>query len=205
MLVDDPTSYEHIEVLPIKPSGHADDANEPAPLIAAFHLPDVHALKQLATLDAHCGDASTVADWPAAVAVGGDLLLREAASHPTFDNSTVLRLVLISPLVDAVDIRDGADDSDEEPEFLTSIRNGFQARRLSGTHIVTTCTILHASQEYGVHVDVLVPGLPEATQAQLAARDANVQDIDVLVKGLQHGVTVLPTFLDLLAHVKVVY
>lgn len=123
---EDPTFYEHIEVLPIKPSMEAASTDD-APCTTGFHPPDVHALQELATLDTHCGDGAP-SDWPAAVAVAGDLLLREVMGRIVFSKTTALRLVLISPLLHNVEIREDDEAPDDEPVFLTSMRASFLVR-----------------------------------------------------------------------------
>lgn len=54
-----------------------------------------------------------------------------------------------------------------------------------------------------MHVDVLVPAIPNATEGQRTARASNLQDMNILTKGLQHKVVLLPSPLGLLAYVKV--
>ena len=63
--------------------------------------------------------------------------------------------------------------------------------------------IAFSLQGHQVQVDVLVPTLPHTTEAQLQARATNLKDVQTLTKGLLHRVVVLPSPLDLLAHVKV--
>lgn len=153
MHMEDPDFYQHIEVLPTKPSMEiADEEASPsdnAPLTIGFHPPGLHALQQLATLDTHCGPPNAPSDWPAAIAVAGDLLLREVMSRITLSKTTGLRVVLVSPLLDNVQVRDGDEGAEDEPQFITGMRASFQARASC------VCTLSQGSA-VGQHCEILI-------------------------------------------------
>ncbi len=126
---------EHVEVLLRQDPADVADPTIPPKFLQLPSIDTLHALTQLHT---HCGAAAGVRpDWLGGVTVAADHLLQELEERRlVVTGSLVRRVVLISPLVDAVDIDEeeaegmGEDGGKQrEPSYLVGLREDLMVCR----------------------------------------------------------------------------